>query len=423
MGKDAGSAVVAAVECENPPYVTRGWNSQECHSGAKNGGAVPSQKAPAIMGMHWLRGSLPGEEKSWAVSFLDRLFLASDDDRHESHEYGFWRYDRHYRWQNGVMLMYHATPAGDALTKGRIAVEVPGHVLDTLDMYDVMLLCAALAAHGWQTSRMDLYFDDFERIVTPRQIESLVREVSLYGNQPIREDWTGFMDLTPNHEYRRGKGCVREEIAFGRRGKMGSGKYLRIYDKGLESGGVNTAIRYELELSDKRAQKAFDMLLGTLCENWNPEVTASLIGAIIGGCIDFKQRNGRKNVKRCPRYAFWQRIIDKIGAESVLRPKDPEKSIERGERWVHKQVAGTIQMLRIAYGTEVFLPMLFDLAEAEDRLTPKHRQAIELYLQKKRGETGLNIAEVRTMCDKSSIELEGDSEHEMPELQDAGVAG
>lgn len=401
--------VAAGVECENPRSVIRGWKSHNVQTEGlpdPPAGVYRHTIPPAVMGIHWLRGSLPKAEKPWAEGFLNLMFETPETPA--ENEWGFWNYDRHIAWPNGAMLLYHSTPKGEEYTKGRFAIEVPGHVLDQFDVADVMIMFAALSDHDFQCSRLDLYFDDFERSITPRQIEALVYEVSLGGNQPIREDWTGFRDLHPKHQFKRGKGCVREEIAFGARGKQGSGKYLRVYDKSMESQGRNPAIRWELELSDKRAKKAFEMLLGTLCDDWKPEVTAGLIGALIGECIDFKVRNGRRNVKRCPRYAFWQRIIDRIGCQPMLREKDPPKSIERAERWLWKQIRPTLQMVRAALGTEEFLPMLFDWAESDDKITPKHQAAIDDYLARKRGAVGLNIAEVRALCDKVKLELEGD---------------
>ncbi len=58
----------------------------------------------------------------------------------------------------------------------------------------------------------------------------------------IRKDYSGFKNIDvrgPSDGTKR----VYDECAFGRRGSLWSGKYLRVYDKALESNGDNPSVR------------------------------------------------------------------------------------------------------------------------------------------------------------------------------------
>jgi hypothetical protein len=408
MGKDALQTGVV-VERENPRVVTRGCNSQNLKGASKNATARISD----AVGVHWLRGTLIDVEQAWLTEYLCRLF----GPEYQTCEYGFWSYDRHLAWPCGAMVLYHSTDAGSRLTDSRIAVEIPGRGLETLEPWELFMFCTNLRAHGFRATRIDAYFDDAERVVTPSQLYATVYEASLFDGLPIRADFSGFRVIRQFVEAVKDRGRTHDEVSFGRRGSTGTGKYLRVYDKALESQGLNGAVRWELETSDEKANRLFSLIVDTFSDNWRPAQTVSVIAAVIGGCIDFKrrtQRAGDKNLDRLERYEFWQRILSKIGC-AKLAGVQHVKTIEKARQWVARQCAGTLQMLHAALGAETFLPLVVEICTSEDHLRPEHEKAIAEY-RRTLTDPDVNIVALRTFCDANGVPLEGPDAAEVDKI-------
>jgi len=392
MSKDAmtrreaiklGAAAIAGAVCENPRNVSRGLDSQ-------NGSGGQSGASADTLGIHWLRGSVHDSHRLWLENKLAVLW---GEDR-QMQEFGFWSYDRHILWPSGVKLLFHSTEEGSDLTLGRIAVEIPGGALDGVDLWQVLMFMQALREHDFQCSRLDIYFDDGQRVVTPMSLYDLTFEECLFTGEPIRHDVVGFRMVRKVTISNR-KGRTQDEVSFGKRGKLGCGKYLRVYDKKLESGGANNAVRWELELSDYRAQRAFNAILDSLgsevsIADWKPAWTVHVLGGLIAWAVDFKIRvKGKKNLERLERYPFWQAILNRLGS-AHLAAKQIIRSVEKGVEWVKRGVTGTLQMIRLALGDEVALPLVVDLMCGEDRLRPVHRRAVSEYFRQTRGSPGVS---------------------------------
>lgn len=59
---------------------------------------------------------------------------------------------------------------------------------------------------------------------------------------------------------------------------------------------------------------------------------ATKLAMFIGGAIDFIERNGNRR-DSIDRLAFWEQILDALGAAVVRNPK-PDQSIETAMSWV-----------------------------------------------------------------------------------------
>jgi len=377
----------------NPPAVIRGL---ECQT-QPNPDKSPSS-GPGVVGLHWLRGSVPMDCHVGLVSYLNTWF----GDESQQQLYGLWFYDRSIRWANGVQLNFHSHSDRASITRGRIALEVPGSALEVMDTAYCLSFMRGLECFGFQCSRLDAYYDDPQRLVTPSGLAALVHDENADGHV-LRADFTGFRRIT-KRTISNDKARTFDEVAFGTRGANGSGKYLRIYDKGLESKGENTAVRYELELSDERSQKAFEMLTHATIKD-----ASGIVGALVGGCIDFKKRTGDRHLERLERYGFWQTIIDRLG-RVPLAGKQVPKTVERSAAYVQRQVAGTLQMVRQAWGAEKFFPWLVDIVDGENRLRTAHFAALVEYERAMKDETTLHIGSIRQYCDNLNLQLESESD-------------
>ena len=378
-----GQQADAAVQFGNSPRtVTRGWNSQTRLPESSQGVSISelmlkSASGRVIVGLHWLRGSILETRKAWLV----RMFCVLFGPDYEIQNWGFWRYDRSYKWPCGATIHYHSTQAGSDETLGRISLELSGKVLDSLDPWVIGMLCCNLDRHGFQPTRLDLYLDDPNRSIIPSDLYKTVCERGRPGQKPIRADFSGFRIIDDRSRLKKNVGLIHDEVTFGLRGNLGSGKYLRVYDKNLESKGQNKAIRWELELSDHKARGVFHRIVNAFSQHSDIDEIASAIGQTIGGCIDFLHRTDRagdKNLNRLKRYRFWQAFIDNVGRVKIAAKKIV-RTIEKSENWIDRQVMAILQMIRKAKGDEAFLSRLIGGIMSDDRLRPHHQKVIAEY--------------------------------------------
>jgi hypothetical protein len=399
----------------NPPYVKRGWKSQKAAWGAENG----HQRESDCVGLHWLRGRV-AHGKVAAVRDYCCLFFGDDV---EARSFGLWRYDRSLELRHSVSINYQSTKdRADSITGGYAVLEVPGGALETLAPELLGSFVKGLASFGFECTRADVYFDDFtprpERM-SPGELHRRVYEVDLLGDE-FRREFTGFLECSVSQNAggkRKGKltgrGLTYSAVSWGRRGSLGSGKYLRYYDKWLESGGERDCGRWELELCKKRAQKLYRAFVQVPANGW-----PHLIGLAIGGCIDFRHRPvngagqllraGDKNWERCKRMWFWTRILAKLGGRLPMSDPIQRMTVERSSAWVKDQCSGVLQLLGRAYGVNELLCDLLDIIGQSDRMAKKHRDALVDYLQRRDGKKVPTVTAVRHWADRHGVRLESE---------------
>jgi DNA relaxase NicK len=217
----------------------------------------------------------------------------------------------------------------------------------------------------WSASRVDLCADDFEKAVTPKmaRLQANKGNFSGFKRHGWVEQWLSGKTLGATH-------------SFGMRGSKGSGKYLRIYDKWLESDGEIDSVRWELELSGKMAKTAFAYLAG--CDN--PEDYVGKIAKYIGGSISFVHRTGEKNLERLKVVGWWAKIVRELGS-AKLTVKRTKPGLEKSKEWFEHAVSKKLSMLA-EYITEVYGKGSFQkwinnsMSEGYKRITPKEHELI-----------------------------------------------
>ena len=124
-------------------------------------------------------------------------------------------------------------------------------------------------------------------------------------------------------------------VAIGSRGKHGSGRYVRVYDKGLESKEcpANEWHRYEAEFSKDVADQALRWILqgqvmseqkvepifGSWVGGFDPTPGWAISAAQCAfGAIDFKEKGSfvSRSLRRRPRCQWWSEVI--AGVEPLL---------------------------------------------------------------------------------------------------------
>ena len=303
------------------------------------------------VGLHWLRISITRQYLPAIRTYLEFYFGESAQDA-----YGLWSYDSRFHWPNGASINYDcAVERADSVHNGKFTVEIPGQALDGIAETDLSLFILGLHRFNPTCTRCDVFFDDYNRTIIPSAMHDMVRG----------HDYSGFRKGQIKQLYDSGR-LIQDEADFGKRGPNGSGQYLRIYDKVLESKGKKNCIRYEVEFTKERAHKVFDKL----SQVTSVDAFATLLGALVGGSVKFVHRNGDKNISRLKVYDFWQEILELLGSV-VIRIPTKETDMKGKYKYIYRQVAPTLALLRETFvdDTDFFNWLNDTIGEGELRMS------------------------------------------------------
>ena len=274
------------------------------------------------VGIHWLRISIARQYLAKVRAYLDFYFGQSSQDG-----YSLWSYDSRFFWPNGASLNYDsAAERADSIHGGKFTVEMPGESLDGIAQTDLHLFLLSLRQFSPTCTRIDVFFDDYNRTINPHELHDIIKS----------RDYSGFRKSQIKQGYDNGR-LIHDEIDFGKRGPNGSGLYLRIYDKFLESKGKKNCVRFESEFTKERSRKVFDKL----SQVTSVDAFATLCGALVGGSVKFVHRNGDKNISRLDVYDFWKEILELLGSV-VIRIPTKETDIAGKYKYIYRQVSPTL---------------------------------------------------------------------------------
>lgn len=226
----------------------------------------------------------------------------------------------------------------NAAHSDRCLITFPSSALAAFTLETQKKIFEFLASIDGRCTRIDPCIDDFTKTVTP----DLVRETVNRGNQ------TGFR-LSPYTKWMEsGKaGDVQSSTYYiGRRGKNGSGKYVRCYTKYLESCGVIDSTRFEVEMTEHYSVNLFDILAKAETNMWSKILIASIVGA-----IDFIDRSFSDVLPECPRLEWWEKIVGDDAPIKVSKSRKL-KSITKSINWINKQVLPTLSIV-LDYAVEM----------------------------------------------------------------------
>lgn len=317
---------------------------------------VPFSHPNNEVGIHWLRISFSTKLLGKIAQFLSQIWGDHTQDGR-----GLWSYDSRLAWSSGVSLNYDEDEErSDRVHSGRMTLDIPGGACDELTVSDLQLLTEFCEKMDGEGKRVDVFFDDYNRITTPSEVYEAAH----------RGDYSGFR--TVNRITRENlQGYTHDEVSFGRRGSYGNGKYLRFYDKELESNGEIKCCRWEVEFTGDKADQVFHKLAATK-PGADAAAFATLCGALIAGCITFVHRTAEKNIGRLGSYAWWEEILVTLGNKIVIRTSRKKDSLTGKIEWVKKNVSPSLACLKKVFVTnEAFFRWVFDVCkDGEGRMNP-----------------------------------------------------
>lgn len=306
----------------NPGIVIPGCNSQKNNP----------------TGVHWLRNSFDFKKLDVVKAMVSSFYGVCEICYN-----GILHYTTRYVWQSGVSLCFDENAeVRQKSHRDRITLDVPGEACQELTAPDLLLLMQYCKELDGKCTRIDVFFDDYERTVELEELRAVID----------KHDYSGFRIAGKNQTLDRTKkkngGLTYDAVTFGRRGSKGSGKYLRVYDKNLESKGEENCIRFEQEYSQHYANEVFNILSGA---DGNLEVFAIACGSLIGGSISFVHRNGDKNINRLELYDWWEIITEKLGKLSVRIAKK-KNTLTGMIEWTERQFSPTLSVIGKSFKTE-----------------------------------------------------------------------
>ena len=248
--------------------------------------------------------------------------------------------------------------------KASSCVDLPGDVLGELHDDDVLTFCREAYAKGFRATRADLRID-FRHDKGVGLTDAIFEACE-------RGELCGAKRFKLHRERSTAGHLLNDGVALGARGKQGSGRFVRVYDKGLEQQALPAGKwqRYEAELTKDIAREAVDRII--TADNWRQELTAIAFGA-----VDFRESNGDAHMDRRPRANWWAELLAVVEPVKLRKPRRPQR-LERYIKWVRDTVAPSLKAMAEATSREAAeLFMHF----ATNERAPRHKRRSELVEQ------------------------------------------
>lgn len=304
----------AAIAGGGTPCVIRGAKSQE-------------------LGVDWLRLSGPAKHRGMIAEVL-RVYFGDGESCS-----GLWGYKAGMKFgEYGARLVFNPDGTKD-LQRGHLGVELPGGALAVLDgERRVELLRDLMELGDMSCTRVDLAWDVHGEYVA---LAEGAWDACEAGELVGARTWDRV----------QGRGASRGlTVYLGKRGSRGSGRCVRVYDKGLEQGWrvPNKWQRWEVEFTGDCARQVGEVLRRAVC--WAAAGRAMTVGA-----VDFRQVTGSRELARRPRSAWWSGVL------SLARSRNPERikakrrlvSYRDWRAWATRAVLPTVKAQAAAAGWTV----------------------------------------------------------------------
>lgn len=202
-------------------------------------------------------------------------------------------------------------------------------------------LLMAARTHG-NITRLDLAIDDFVGYFTVGQVIDAARKGLISSR---------FKSAVQIESIKLDDGSTKGQTLY--MGSPQSRIKVRFYDKLQErlaagkdiEDGITHWVRTELELRDERATMLADHIL----DDWDLDY---LIRSVINNYVTVRKRGTDTNKSRWPVAKWWADFIDDA-CKLKLTKIAPDRTIERIDNWVFRQVKKSLAMLYRAYGNDM----------------------------------------------------------------------
>jgi hypothetical protein len=292
--------------------------------------------------------TVPTSNLAEAEAVLTRYLGDIPQDR----EGGLYTYKLGKRWPTGAVLLW---------TEGRweCCLQLMGQDINAIPLEQLRPFIIELGKLGAKGRRIDVALDDYTRqLLTVEQFIEAGRARNVTGCR--RWEPKELLDVVTG-EY-LAHGCN-----FGVRGKDGSGRYVRVYDKALESRGMINAVRFELETAGDVAELLFEELAD--CDD--DETFKRKLRRVLAGAVDFRDRGHERNIDRMPRLSWWAAVVDSLAEPLRMVAHRVTPALQATLQHLRRSFSKTFALTRIVIQSAGF-STLTDLFESwADEAEPK----------------------------------------------------
>lgn len=233
-------------------------------------------------------------------------------------------------------------------------VILPGKWCESVDQVCNTVMLQWIKDRNGKITRLDIAGDDQKKLIRPVELNRIWMDT----RQVVTKMRTG-----PFHSNAiSGQGDTQYF------GSKKSDRLLRVYDKDVESQGLNDSVRWEIQLRNEMAQRCGDMILHV---GINETYLSTLVGI-----VDFRDRIGA-NVTRTQRVDWYQTLVNDAKRADYSLPK-PVQTIESMAGYINHQAAPTLAALVEArHGELDFLHTM--IRDAKERISKSQLMAIGAY--------------------------------------------
>lgn len=209
-----------------------------------------------------------------------------------------------------------------------VIAEIPGGMLAELSPGQIQSLAYELLGHGCKSTRCDIAIDLYDRPELIEEAHQSWRDGHLVGAKKI-------LHLV---EETSGGVVTGKTLNVGVRGKDGSGRYLRIYDKGLQTKTMDEGKwnRWEAELTDDIAAEF--ILQFAEASDMNQVMLKHAFGV-----VDFLEEPDIRRSRR-QRCAWFQSLLARI-EPITLKKRRSASTLYSKMRWYQTCVMPTLQTI------------------------------------------------------------------------------
>ena len=235
--------------------------------------------------------------------------------------------DHSYRFIEGAAVYYDADP-----DTRHCVVDIPGSCVALVGQRRVHWIMSQLMDIGFAATRLDIAIDyrgDLDAFIMTANQSAMNGELCRARIHGLHES--------------RSNGEVGRTFTAGKRGAQGSGRYLRLYDKGVETGEAPQGawIRWEVEYhADCAASVAEQIVRAFTVGDLQRARLVSIENAL--GAIEFRIANGRSELTRRPLSSWYAELVRDLDTRTVVSERR-SSTVEGWQRWIERCVYPAIK--------------------------------------------------------------------------------
>jgi len=328
MGTSSDSTSGALAPPTKPPQLTGGQKTVE----------------GVVVGVDWVSVTFPGDLDR--VLLMVSLALGCEAGDWVELEHGSYGYRQGQVGPGGAKVWWDAPGRDD------VHVSLPGQACGVVGHERLKKYLWQVTAAGGKATRLDVAVDDYARTVSPGDVLR-----ALQGPDRV----THARDYLTQQGGRVGSSELTGATVY--LGAPSSRQRLRVYDKGLESGGEMNCVRWELQSRKEAAETMVQVLAD---QDWGAVVASRLVGF-----VDFREAAAHSEMEKRPRVSWFKELVGLVEKASAYLPK-PARTVEEVVEWLGRAVGPTLAVAMQFWKGDLG-PLTKIIREGQGRWKPKHK--------------------------------------------------